>query len=408
MYVLVTGEMRIDRTPDGRTWTPTVFDRRFWSRYLEVFDAVRVLARVRDVADVPAGWRRVDGDGVSVTAVPFYQGPWQYFARQRAIRRAACAAVADHCAVLFRVPSVLASILVPYLRQQHRPYGVEVLGSPYEAFAPGAVSHPLRPLMRIWLSRQLRDHCGGAAAAAYVTRSVLQPQYPAPPWAMSTHYSSIDLDASAFAAAPRTPPPPGQRVTLIAVGSLAQIYKGPDVLIDAVGRLVAADVDVRAVWLGDGAHRPMLEARVQALRLEDRFTFAGELVAGDAVRAELDRADLFVLPSRSEGLPRALIEAMARGLPCIASRVGGIPELLPPPDMVPAGDAVALAGAIRAMLGDRERMAAASARNLAAADAYRADILRVRRNALYRHLRGQTAAWASTRGALASDRVAVT
>ena len=109
--------------------------------------------------------------------------------------------------------------------------------------------------------------------------------------------------------------------------------------------------------------------------------------------AQLDLADLFVLPSYQEGLPRAMVEAMARSLPCIGSTVGGIPELLQPEDMVPPGDAVALANKIREVVTDRDRMARMSARNLEKAKDYRNEVLQERRNEFYRYVREQTEAW---------------
>jgi glycosyltransferase involved in cell wall biosynthesis len=120
--------------------------------------------------------------------------------------------------------------------------------------------------------------------------------------------------------------------------------------------------------------------------------FHGQLPAGQAVWEVLDRADLFVLPSRQEGLPRAMIEAMARGLPCIGSTVGGFPELLPPEAMVPPGDATALARKIGDLLASPQHMAALAASNLQRAHNYRADQLRERRIAFYRSVREQTAA----------------
>jgi glycosyltransferase involved in cell wall biosynthesis len=102
---------------------------------------------------------------------------------------------------------------------------------------------------------------------------------------------------------------------------------------------------------------------------------------------------MFVMPSRSEGLPRAMVEAMARGLPCIGSRVGGITELLPLEDTVPVGDPGALANAIQTVLRDPKRLERMSERNLATASEYRADVLRARRIAVYRYLRDRTAAW---------------
>src|SRR6185369_6068290 len=111
------------------------------------------------------------------------------------------------------------------------------------------------------------------------------------------------------------------------------------------------------------------------------------------VRAQLDAADLFVLPSRSEGLPRAMIEAMARALPCIGSTAGGIPELLPPEDLVPASNVAALASKIQEVLSSPARLSAMSSRNLAAALEYRDEVLDARRRAFFEHIRDVTAEW---------------
>jgi glycosyltransferase involved in cell wall biosynthesis len=106
-------------------------------------------------------------------------------------------------------------------------------------------------------------------------------------------------------------------------------------------------------------------------------------------------ADLFVLASRTEGLPRSMIEAMARGIPCIGSRVGGIPELLATEDMVEAGDSSALAAKIREVMNHPTRMRQMAARNLETAYSYRAEILQERRVALYSHVKAMTKQWLS-------------
>jgi len=120
------------------------------------------------------------------------------------------------------------------------------------------------------------------------------------------------------------------------------------------------------------------------------------------VRDQLDQADLFVLPSRQEGVSRATIEAMARSLPCIATTIGGTSELLPPEDRVPPGDVPALAQRIRQVVTNPERMARMSARNLEKAKEYREKALRERWTAFYRHVRERTEAW---RGAANDGRL---
>lgn len=396
MNVAVVTEQRFDRTPDGFIWGGAKY--QFWIRYLAVFEHVRVVARVRTVSSVPSNWERCDGEGVSFAAVPYYLGPWQYLRQAQRIQQAVRNAVGASDAVIMRVGSQLATCLEPMLRRTGHPYGVEVVGDPYDSFSPGAVRHPLRPFFRWWATRQLQRHCAGACVSAYVTKYALQRRYPPAPKTFSTYYSDVELPEAAFVSAPRSPRLEQRSFTLIIVGTLAQLYKAQDVLINAVAACIQEGLDLRLVLVGDGQYRPELEARAMALGVDSRVCFLGQLPAGEVVRAQLDQADLLVLPSRQEGLPRAMIEAMARGLPCIGSTVGGIPELLPPEDMVPPGEVTALACKIQEVVTDPERMARMSIRNLEKAKEYREEVLRERRTAFYGYVRERTEAWLETRG----------
>jgi phosphatidylinositol alpha-1,6-mannosyltransferase len=174
MRVCVVLEYRFARTPDGMVWARLAFDNAFWHRYLQVFDAVRVVARAEDVADPPAGAKAVEGDRVCFRGVPFYHGMVDGLRQARAVRRATIAAVDPDDAVIFRVPSFVSAPLWRHRVRTRRPYGVEVVGDPWDVFAPGAVTTPLRPLMRRYFARQMRRQCAKAAAAAYVTSGYLQ------------------------------------------------------------------------------------------------------------------------------------------------------------------------------------------------------------------------------------------
>jgi len=107
----------------------------------------------------------------------------------------------------------------------------------------------------------------------------------------------------------------------------------------------------RVALLGDGPERAALEERARAAGLGDVVVFAG---ARSDARELLAGADAFVMTSRTEGLPMALLEAMAQGLPCIATAVGGIPEVLEGGAglCIPARDPSATAAAMGRLLGD--------------------------------------------------------
>lgn len=385
-------EARFSKTPDQKIWTEDGPGYSFWQRYLDVFESVEVLARVQDISDVSPRWNRADGERVRFISLPYYIGPYQYLRNAMKIDKITMAVVQKADAVILRTPGQISNRLFYYLRKNSHPYGVEVVGDPYDVFAPGAVRHPLRPFFRWSGKRQLQEQCRWALGAAYVTGNALQRRYPNDLY--STHYSSIDIGTDAYAAYPKTQFGAAGLFRLVFVGSLAQLYKGPDILIDALTQyLSTGHSGVKLIMIGEGQFRTALEEQVARRGMNDIVTFLGQLPSGEAVRKELLQADLFVLPSRTEGLPRAMIEAMACGLPCIGTNVGGIPELLAPEDLVAPGDARELAAKIKEVLSNPLRLSSMSTRNLERAKDFRADILNQRRRNFYQYLRAKTELW---------------
>lgn len=164
------------------------------------------------------------------------------------------------------------------------------------------------------------------------------------------------VDTEAFEP-PARPSPPGSEPKLLNVAALAE-KKGHFHLLEAMTRLEGARLDI----VGDGELRGDLEQRVGELGLGGRVRFVGERPKHEVAQL-MREADLFVLPSLAENLPVVLIEAMASGLPSVATRVGGVPEMLDGGSgcLTEAGDAHALARAVRSALDktfDSQAMAA--------------------------------------------------
>ena len=151
------------------------------------------------------------------------------------------------------------------------------------------------------------------------------------------------------------PPPPGP--VLLEVGRLCDV-KGQRELIAALPRLARADVTLLLVGEdieAGGAYRLGLEGEARQLGLTGRVRFLGRR---DDVPALLAAADALVLPSWIEGLPLVVLEAMAAGVPVVASSVGGTPEAVVDGEtglLVPPRDVEALADALDELLGDPER-----------------------------------------------------
>jgi glycosyltransferase involved in cell wall biosynthesis len=177
---------------------------------------------------------------------------------------------------------------------------------------------------------------------------------------------------------------------LLVVAALFQ-RKGVDVLLDALARL--ADDGLRpALWIaGQGPARPALEKQARELGLDHQVRFLGE--RGD-IADLLAACDVFILPSRSEGLGVAALEAMAAGRAIVATRVGGLAEAVVDEStglLVPPADPAALAGALARLLRDpalRARLAEAGPARIDAG--FRADDLVEAYEDLYFELLAET------------------
>ena len=173
---------------------------------------------------------------------------------------------------------------------------------------------------------------------------------------------------------------------LVCVGSLAARYKGVDVLLRAIADAKGRGVGLRLDVVGGGQHQEELEELAARLGIGDVSHFLGQIPSGTDVRSHLLAADVFVLPSRTEGLPSALVEAMAVSLPCVASRVGGIGELLQPEFTPPPGDSRRLADALVRLADDPDVRARAASDNYAYAQRFREGALREKREEFFTRL----------------------
>lgn len=181
-----------------------------------------------------------------------------------------------------------------------------------------------------------------------------------PPEKIRVHPTGIDLSRHPFA--PRSAPAPGSILRLCSVARLIE-SKGIQVALRAVRRLIDAGIAVEYIVAGNGNYRPKLEEEIERLRLQGHVTLRGSL-SQKAVIELLQQSHLMLAPSfrgpkgAAEGIPNVLKEAMALGVPVIASQLEGIPELVHHDVtgvLVPPGDDERLAAAVRDLLDAPER-----------------------------------------------------
>ena len=391
MRLLFLTEARFSRQSNGGCYCPDrSFSYEMFGRYLKAFDEVFVLGRASGPGGVMGDKAvRVDGEGVQVLPLTYYVGPYQYLSKRKKVERSIRKYIDAHpgAAVICRVPGAIGNIGAKYLKSRKRKYGVELVGDPSDVFAPGSFKHPFRWIFRYSGVSNLKSVLKGAGACLYVTKKSLQARYPPARESFSTFASNVMLPAEAFVEKAKCLKGKA-RYSVVSVGSLDALYKAPDTVIEAVSILEERAFRLSIQWVGDGTYKSEMEKHARRVGVERDITFVGHVSTVASVRKYLDAADLFVLASRTEGLPRALIEAMARGLPCIGTAVGGIPELLDKVALVPINSPKLLADKIVSFLTEPGMADAQAKRNLIEAHSYESEVLDGRRSEFYNYLKG--------------------
>jgi glycosyltransferase involved in cell wall biosynthesis len=384
--LLFVYDHRFYRGPAGEVCTSGSLPAHVWSRYLDHFDSIEVLSR--DGGPAPnSDLADSSHTGVTFNLIEGLTTFRQQIFRPRNLDARIRSSVACSSAALIRLPSELGFLAAAECRRIGKPYAIEVVGCAWDGmFNHGSLLGRLyAPLFYLRTRRAVRH----APLALYVTSKWLQSRYPT---------DGISYAASDVEIAPLTEPEASgrqERLQLIAKGRLPRLgtvaslrirSKGIHIAIAAIGALRREGLDLTYRVLGPGDPEPW--RRLAARHgVDDLVSFDGVRAAGEGVRAWLDKIDIHLQPSFQEGLPRATIEAMSRGVACVGSTCGGIPELIPAERTHRPGDARTLAAIIRSLATDPSVLAAAAATDLQTAQSYLPQNLRRRRSEFYGALR---------------------
>lgn len=366
---------------DGRAYSSHMAYSPFSTRFLAVFSEVEIVARAYD-KEIPSGYP-VDGPNSKFLRVPTYKGTKQFLSRLPKIFKLLWQISGRTHPVLLYLPGTLPFILAFMMLARRRALYCLIVADPEDQLSPEAMHHPLRAVARSVFSNCLRYIAGRSAGVMYVTSEHLQRKYPAKS-GRSFGTSDVFIPEDAFLTEPRLfldfQP---ANAKLVYVAMMSQAYKAHDDLLTAFAEVRQQWPNIQLTLVGDGQLRPSLEKLAADLGIHDNITFTGKVAHGPQLTEVLDSSDLFVMPSRAEGLPRVIVEAMARGLPAVSTDVGGISELIPPDYLVRPNDAHEFAQKIKTTLSDRSELALMSQANLKTASQFTPEIVNSKISAFY-------------------------
>ncbi len=364
-------------TADGAVWSPGRLPYSAWRRYLDFFNEITVVARARHLDSVPAGFVRADGPQIRFDFSHGYRNPLQLVSRRGRMERVVEHEVRCARAVVARLPSELGLLALRQARICGKLMAAEVVASAYDSYRHRGdyASRLYAPISEF----RMRRAVARSDAAIYVTESHLQSRYPnAGLVASASNVEIADRDPMVLQQRLQRIGECDMKVTLGFVGSLSVSYKGLDTALQALRSIRAAcGGRIRLRVLGDGHQGPWRKC-AERLGVLDIVHFDG-VIPPHEVPSWLDRIDIYLHPSRTEGLPRSVIEAMSRACPVIAAAVGGNPELLPANRLHRPAKADELASLIMQMALDRQCMRDDAIRNIAISERYsRAELARRR------------------------------
>ena len=228
--------------------------------------------------------------------------------------------------VIIRMPSVIGMFACDSAKKYNKPYMIEMVACPFDGYSnhTNAIGKIMAPIMFLLNRKYIKK----APNVLYVTSEFLQKRYPnnnntlACSDVVLKEFSSNILDERKEKILKKLDT---NNIIVSTVASVGLKYKGQEFVMEAISK-IKEKVNKKYKIAGAGDDTRVWNI-AKKLEIEDNVEFLGSLTH-DKVFDLLDNTDIYIQPSLQEGLPRALIEAMSRACPAIASRTGGIPELL--------------------------------------------------------------------------------
>lgn len=284
--------------------------------------------------------------------------------------------------VIGHVPDSVATIALEYALRLRKTCMAVAVGCPWDAFWNHSLRGKCMAPIGFFTMRRIM---GKVPYAMYVTEKFLQRRYPCKGETVACSNVELRLSEESILDKRLTKINDIKKGTLKIVTSAAVNvrYKRQQDVIKAMSLLLKQDCDIQYYLLG-GGDNTYLCSIAEKCGVAENVHFLG-LCSHEEVFNILDDMDVYVQPSRTEGLPRALVEAMSRGLPAIGTDVGGIPELLQSDCLYSPGDIKTLAQIISGFTVDKMRECAFN--NFKRAQDFQKNVLDKRRTTFMRHIK---------------------
>lgn len=307
----------------------SILNDQMFERYFKVADQLELVIRTRDVNE-KTGLKKmgkISNPNIHVTECPNLSSVNGLLGNQKKAKIIIENSIRQADLVFIRVPSVIGNLSIDIARKLKKKYLVEVVGCPWDAYWNYSLKGKIvAPFATYIMKKRVKN----APFVLYVTNKFLQGRYPTK--GRQINCSNVELaEADNEILAARIEKINNYSSTSVykigTAAGLDVLYKGQQYIIQAIAELKKKGITNIEYELIGGGTGSYLKKLARELDVEDQVKILGQM-PHDEVFSWLDGLDIYAQPSRQEGLPRSVIEAMSRALPCIGARTAGIPELL--------------------------------------------------------------------------------
>lgn len=370
------GPMAVDK--DGNAY-PQNFTEDVFSRYYAIADKITFLVRTRIIDPNITKAPKANMEKLRIVSSPNLSSINGAFTGRSKVKKMIRDELLNCDFLIARLPSQIGILAIDMAKKYNKPYLIELVGCPWDSLWNHSWKGKLlAPVMWYATKKAVKD----APYVLYVTNEFLQRRYSSK--GRTIGCSDVELptlDVSVLEERLQKIEQMTKHKPIV-IGTTAVVdvpYKGQEYVIQAIAELnkQGNDFEYRLVGGGGKAH---LQSIAEKYGVSDKVIFEGP-IPHEKVFDYLDSIDIYVQPSLTEGLPRALIEAMSRGCPCIGSNVGGIPELLDKPFIFNSGNVKELANILASL--DKEMLIVQAKRNYEFSKEFRKDILEDKRHKFF-------------------------
>ncbi len=352
------------------------------NRYKYLGSSVTFMVRVKRISDEETlKMTKIDVPGFSVVEIPEFNSIKDLIFNRKRILQIIDGAIQNHNLLIARLPSFVGRQAIDVANKYSKAVLVEAVGCPWDALSHHSISGKL---LAPWAYFQMRRYIAKAPFVIYVTQKFLQHRYPNNQRNLGIsdviiRQSDDDVPGLRYRRIMKRVES-GELLKLATIAGLDASFKGQDIVIKALAGLKKDGFSAKYYLVGRG-NGFTLKRLAKVYNIENDVVFMGEL-PHHTVFSFLDDIDVYIQPSKQEGLPRALVEAMSRGCTCLGTRAGGIPELLDD-DMLFDPDTISdLQQKLKGM--NVKTLIDEAQRNISFAQSFHPDVLNKRRNEFYK------------------------